>query len=406
MKTLGIYYATACYKDSYGRYYTSGGLGRYLQAIVKYPLEVVLLAPTTKASLSHLRHPLPDRQVTVYELPYFETFRQAVSVRSSLLKRIRQFPQRHHVDVMWLRYPGAYGTEVWLHMKKHGVPLFVELVGDPAEVIQYSTSINLLQRYVGLLIARQHEADVRRLLRQVPAFAVSRPLAVRFAPPGICVPVIACSTTTESDFHQRTDTCQQEPIKVLYVGGLNHQKSVDTLIHAVSILQRRGLSLDLHLVGSGPLQSFLEKVAQAMLERGSYHFHGFVVDSAKLHQHYVSADLFVMSSIHEGFPRVLPEAMARSLPVVATAVGGIPEIVRDEETGLLVPPRHPAALAQAMERIVRDGELRRKLIANSFAVAREYTVDAFLKKVFSFVSESTKVNLAEECVSSSSSQVL
>jgi glycosyltransferase involved in cell wall biosynthesis len=73
------------------------------------------------------------------------------------------------------------------------------------------------------------------------------------------------------------------------------------------------------------------------------------------------ADVFVLSSRSEGLPMAILEAMAAGLPVVATAVGGIPELVADGETGLLVPPGDADALAEALRRLVADPELRRRL---------------------------------------------
>ena len=81
--------------------------------------------------------------------------------------------------------------------------------------------------------------------------------------------------------------------------------------------------------------------------------------------YYRAADALVISSVSEGSPNVLLEAMAAGIPVVATAVGGIPEIVSDQETALLVPARNPAALAQALERVLRDGCLARDMAARA-----------------------------------------
>ena len=83
-------------------------------------------------------------------------------------------------------------------------------------------------------------------------------------------------------------------------------------------------------------------------------------------------------SLSEGTPRVLVEARARSLPVVATNVGGIPSSVTDGEDGLLVPPRDPAAIARGISRIVGDEDLRTQLIRNGLERVKACTVGRFV----------------------------
>jgi 2-deoxystreptamine N-acetyl-D-glucosaminyltransferase/2-deoxystreptamine glucosyltransferase len=85
-----------------------------------------------------------------------------------------------------------------------------------------------------------------------------------------------------------------------------------------------------------------------------------------------SLDVLVLPSAYEEMGSVLVEAMASGLPVVASAVGGIPEVVRDGETGLLVPPGDVAALAGVLDRLAADPELRARLAAGARARARDY----------------------------------
>jgi L-malate glycosyltransferase len=88
-----------------------------------------------------------------------------------------------------------------------------------------------------------------------------------------------------------------------------------------------------------------------------------------------AADLFVLSSYLEGLGTSILDAMAAGLPVVATQVGGIPEAVRDGETGFLVPPRNPAALAEAMARLAGDAALRGALGGRGREAVREFGAD-------------------------------
>jgi glycosyltransferase involved in cell wall biosynthesis len=98
-------------------------------------------------------------------------------------------------------------------------------------------------------------------------------------------------------------------------------------------------------------------------------------------RYYREHDIFVLPSVGEGTPRVLVEARANSLPLVATRVGGIPLSVSDGRDGLLVPPGNADALAAAIDRLVADGVLRRRLIQTGLQSARRMTIDRFVEAV-------------------------
>jgi glycosyltransferase involved in cell wall biosynthesis len=120
------------------------------------------------------------------------------------------------------------------------------------------------------------------------------------------------------------------------------------------------------IVGDGPERAALEAAAataqvELLGERGD------------VPEQLAASDVFVLSSRSEGMPMSILEAMAAGLPVVASAVGGIPEIVRDGETGLLVPPGDADALAAALGRLLDDDGLRRRL----GAAGRERALDEF-----------------------------
>jgi glycosyltransferase involved in cell wall biosynthesis len=94
------------------------------------------------------------------------------------------------------------------------------------------------------------------------------------------------------------------------------------------------------------------------------------------------ADLFVLPSLDDAFPTVLLEAMAAELPVVATHVGGIPEIVDSADVGVLVPPGDVAALADAIEALLRDEERRRRIAAaGRRRVAQEFSTERWTERL-------------------------
>jgi phosphatidyl-myo-inositol dimannoside synthase len=152
-----------------------------------------------------------------------------------------------------------------------------------------------------------------------------------------------------------------------FVGRLIPEKGVGDLIEAVALLAPRFPDLTVLLVGDGSGRDGFESLAR---ERGVADRLSFVgpVAPADVYDHMAAADLFVGPSWHESFGLVFAEALHLGLPVVAAEVGGVVETVVHEETGLLVPPRAPEAIAAAVERIVRDPERARAMAAAGKAV--------------------------------------
>jgi glycosyltransferase involved in cell wall biosynthesis len=149
---------------------------------------------------------------------------------------------------------------------------------------------------------------------------------------------------------------------VLAVGRLSHEKAVANLVAAVAELHRPGIRLV--VVGDGPERASIQRAAQITAIR--IHMPGHVNDVAPF---YAVADVLALPSLSEGSPNALLEAMAAGVPVAATAVGGVPEIVANEESALLVPPRDTGALAQAIARLLDEAALARRIAAKAHDLA-------------------------------------
>jgi colanic acid/amylovoran biosynthesis glycosyltransferase len=148
--------------------------------------------------------------------------------------------------------------------------------------------------------------------------------------------------------------------EVLFVGRLLHGKGVTLLFEAIAELRRRGLELRATIVGEGPAREELESAACRLGLSRSVRFLG-AVGQDDIREIYAAADVFCLPSFAEGIPVVAMEAMAMQLPVVTTRIMGIPELVDDDAQGLLVPPGRADALTEALERLVRAPEERRRM---------------------------------------------
>lgn len=154
---------------------------------------------------------------------------------------------------------------------------------------------------------------------------------------------------------KRTDN-----IKIIYVGRLIRRKGLKYLIQSIpKVIQNKNI-VKFIIVGDGPIRKILETIAKKLRIEHVVDFQGFVSEE-KLLKLYNKADIFVLPSLFEGFGNVITEAMASGLPVIATKVGAISEIVIDGKTGFLVPSKDSTALADAITKLIFDTKLRRKM---------------------------------------------
>ena len=148
---------------------------------------------------------------------------------------------------------------------------------------------------------------------------------------------------------------RQHPARVVSVGRLDIQKGCDILIEAARLCLRR--SAEFVIAGDGPQRDSLER---QIAELGLGHAVRLIGRTDDVPGLLGSADVFVSASRWEGMPNAVLEAMACGLPVVATSVGGCRELVLHEQTGLLVPPHDPQALAHALSQALADPDTRER----------------------------------------------
>ena len=163
-----------------------------------------------------------------------------------------------------------------------------------------------------------------------------------------------------------------------FAGRLGPQKALGVALQAVATVP----GVTLAIAGDGPDRGELERRARELGLADRARFLGSVPREQVLRL-FRATDASVLSSAWENFPHTVVEALAVGCPVIATAVGGVPEVVRDGENGLLVPPGDPEALAGAIRRFFDDGELRRRLAEAAPASVDGYTEEA----VFSVIEE-------------------
>mgnify|MGYP001607633897 CR=1 FL=1 len=167
----------------------------------------------------------------------------------------------------------------------------------------------------------------------------------------------------------------QGPLLVT-IARLTEQKGHRYLLQTLPCLIESWPQLCCVFVGEGELRDQLHRLAVELAVERACRFVGVREDIADI---LAAADLFVLPSLSEGFPFVLLEALAMGCPVVASRVNGVPELIEDHKTGLLVPPRDPQALAAAIREVLSDPAAASKMGAEGRAVVQErFTVDQMI----------------------------
>lgn len=200
--------------------------------------------------------------------------------------------------------------------------------------------------------------------------------AARVRELGVDRPIDVIPFGTTLNVH-RVEKDLDKPVKdILFAGRLIERKGVEYLLRAAPAVLEQ-MPAHFHIVGTGDIQPDLERLASVLGIAEHVAFHGFV-SNEELGRHYREADAFVLPAIvddrgdTEGLGVVLVEAISHLTPVIASKVGGIVDVIKHEETGLLVAERDPAALAAAIVRVLADQPLRTKIVEQGLAHAEDY----------------------------------
>ncbi len=286
-------------------------------------------------------------------------------------------------DVLFVRGMCPYTAVLYFCAAVFRKPICHWIVGDPVTLLRSKSRKGQLLDTLALLYALQDRLFTRfgRWLTNGALLCNGGALASVHASPRTTE--IVSSTLRDSEFYYRTDTCQGPVVRILFVGFIRPEKGIEHLLDAVSQL-RRDVPWELEIVGPAEFPDYCAKlhcIAAALGIRERVRWEGYVPNGEPLFERMRSADLLVLPSLSEGTPHVLVEARANALPCISTRVGGVPSTVTDGYDALLVPPKNARALARAIERVINDAGLRRKLIRNGLRAARQQTLDRFIQAV-------------------------
>jgi glycosyltransferase involved in cell wall biosynthesis len=171
--------------------------------------------------------------------------------------------------------------------------------------------------------------------------------------------------------------------EIITVARLVPVKGIDFLIRALKYVK----DATLVIIGDGPEKQQLELLTKDLRLKERVFFTGWITDREKLSMYLKRAKIFALSSISEGTPQAVIEAMYNGLAIVATNVGGIPEIVTDGNNGYLVPPENEKALAEALEKALNDADFQRRACVLNKEIAQRFLLPKVAQNTYDYFKE-------------------
>jgi len=379
---LGMFYRALVSKGRNG--YTIWPVyAKLVEKLAQYFDHILLVEPTSHISLPKSTHKITKDNISVFELPYFQHADDFLKVAPATISRLESAIRQ--VDIVYIRIPLPSAFFIWREAKRQKKMVVLHVVGDLRK--QYSRERPLLNRWVARIGVECFELMNQFIINKSLTITQGRGLEAKHKRPGNRVYEITRVPLEDREIVHYRDTCKHDKIKLLWIGNVHARKGLRDLINAVKICRRSGHNVYLDLIGEGDdkLKRKLQELIRSLQLSNTVRFVGFVPHGKNLFHYYDYSDIFVYPTYGEGFPRVVLESMARALPVITTRVGGIPELVRHEENGILINPGRPSEIGEAIQRMIKDDSLRRKLIASGLSTARKYKLDNFCRKFLTLV---------------------
>jgi len=269
---------------------------------------------------------------------------------------LRRLIQREEYDIIHFHTKRAHALALWL--------------GRPCAKTRY-----VVTRRMDYPVTRNWYNDRLYNRRVDGVVAISQRIAEVLLEAGVKKEKIRVihSGIDASPFLQLREAKRDSDLPVLgTVATLEKRKGHRFLLEAAALLKRQGFRAKYRFAGEGGETNSLQKMAVELNLQDEVVFMGFVLD---IPDFLSESDIFVLPSLYEGLGISILEAMAAGKPVVATRVGGIPELVEDQVTALLVPPKEPSALARAISQLFSDragarrmGERARERVRHHFTI--------------------------------------
>jgi glycosyltransferase involved in cell wall biosynthesis len=311
-------------------------------------------------------------------------------------------------DAFILRAPGTMATLLWCHLKKRGIPYGIEVLGDPLDSLKRG-SVRSIFRPVARW--RLYQELIQQCKFACAASYVTKfTLQKRYPPSSWSTHYSSIRLPDEAIIEEkdlaphlasiRDAISGKRALRICHMGTMSAlYKGQDVLLEAVHLCRKSGRNIELTLLGEGQYERYFINKAEELGLTEYVIFLGQLPPGKAVIEQLDAADLFILPSYAEGLPRGLIEAMARGLPCLASAVGGIPELLDDE---YLFSPKDPVAIAKAIESLFTDKTKFEMMARHNLQTAKKYRTDVLNKRRVEFyrkVAEETRLANDKRCKS-------
>ncbi len=338
---------------------------------VTYPASTMSSLRATAGQL--LRHPFRELRTVLQMVMGLGTHPAALAkslvvwCRTLGLMESIQHMVPKHVHAHWATYPS---TSAWLLSKRLELPFSFTAHAHDIFLEDHLLSEKMASAKFTVAISKFNHAYLCEHVRGAREAKVE---------------IVHCGVSPHLFPYLRAN---RESKRILAIGRLDEIKGFSHLVSACGILKNRGVDFECDIVGSGPLEAAMREQIGALGLTDKVRLLG-ARKQEEVRAFLQSATMFVLPSVvtsrgdRDGIPVAMMEAMASGLPVVSTRVSGIPELVEDEQTGLLSDPGDAHSLATAIERMLKDDSLRERLAAQARVwVEHDFDVKKEARKLY------------------------
>jgi len=366
-----------------GMYWTYGGFGDYVKSFYPYFNKVHLCVPVSKEILPG-SYQMNDPKLSFTHLPFYRNELELLIHWPLILYTVKKAVR--NADIINPRIPDMTGVAGWLWAKYYKKPHFVSIQSDVRNFLDApnNTRTKGVVKHGLYTWLRLYLIFEKLIFKNSLCFPQGRLLFDRYPMAPSSYEWIS-SSIHEKDIAKIStsnilSSCENNEIKLLHVGRISRAKGHKYLLRMLPFLKILVPDKRFILQCVGSMDYTLEKELLDLVDflelKQNVIWVGNIKHGEKLWHYYDMADIFVFSSIWEGTPKVLMEAMARGLPVVSTNVGGITAIVKHNFNGLLAPAQSPEFLANEVANMINNKTLRQQCIVNGLEFAKKHTVEA------------------------------